>query len=351
MSAPTLGIVVPCRNEAAVIERKLLNLALCRLPRPDRPHRIVVVDDGSDDATHALATAACERLFGRSEHLRASVVRNTIRPGKPGAIRAGIAALEGAVDIVVLTDADVVLVPRAFESLAGAFALDPDLAMACGAQRFVTGLAPDGSCQSPGGGDVESAMTAFDAWTAGVRRFESRLGRVFSVHGQLLAWRASLGLEPAFGIAADDLELMLQVRAREGSCRRIERVSEAEFFEVKTPPGERRKEQALRRARAYVQVLRAAQPGRGGWIDRAQWLFYRYVPTNAPLMTVLLAVFVLGYAAASGWTALAVAVVVLAGLAATPIGRRWLALMSIIRAAVRIEARESLPERWEMTRT
>jgi glycosyltransferase involved in cell wall biosynthesis len=351
VSALALGIVVPCRNEAAVIERKLSNLALCRFPESDRPHRIVVVDDGSDDATRALALAACARLFGRSEQARASVVRNTIRPGKPGAIRAGIAALEGAVDVVVLTDADVVFAPGALDALVESFARDPDLAMACGAQTFVAGLASDGSCRGPGGGDVESAMTAFDTWTARVRRFESRLGRLFSVHGQLLAWRASLALEPAFGIAADDLELMLQVRARDGRCRRVERVQGAEFFEVKTPPGDRQREQALRRARAYVQVLHAAQPGRAGWIDRAQWLFYRYVPTNAPLMTVLLAVFVLGYAAASGWLALAIALVVLAAIAATPIGRRWLTLMSIIRAAVRLEARESLPERWEMKRT
>ena len=29
-------------------------------------------------------------------------------------------------------------------------------------------------------------------------------GRVFSVHGQLLAWRADLGLAPTRGLAADD---------------------------------------------------------------------------------------------------------------------------------------------------
>lgn len=351
MSALALGIVVPCRNEAAVIERKLSNLALCRFPKSDRVHRIVVVDDGSEDATLVQATATCARLFGASERIHAEVVTNTNRAGKPGAIRSGLAALRDAVDVVVLTDADVVLAPRALEALAEAFALDPDLALACGAQRFVVDLAADGSCRAHDGGEVVSAMSTFDAWTARVRRFESRMGRVFSVHGQLLAWRAALALEPAFGIAADDLDLMLRARSNAGTCRKVELVDDAQFFETKTPPGEHRAEQALRRARAYVQAVRAGEPLRGGWIDRAQWLFYRYVPTNAPLMTVLLAVFVLGYAAASGWIALAIAAVVLAGIAATPIGRRWWALMSIIRRATRLESRETLAERWEMKRT
>jgi hypothetical protein len=41
-----LGVIVPCRNEAAVIERKLLNLATGRWPFSKRPHVILIVDDG-----------------------------------------------------------------------------------------------------------------------------------------------------------------------------------------------------------------------------------------------------------------------------------------------------------------
>ena len=61
---PTLGVVVPCRNERAVIARKLLNLALLRWPETDgRPHRIVVVDDGSEDGTAGVAGALAGQLF------------------------------------------------------------------------------------------------------------------------------------------------------------------------------------------------------------------------------------------------------------------------------------------------
>jgi len=83
-----------------------------------------------------------------------------------------------------------------------------------------------------------------------VRAIESRFGLVFSVHGQLLAWRRDLALSPTAGIAADDLDLMLQVRAR---GLRIEWVSAAQFVEVRAPRGKERELQALRRARAYVQ--------------------------------------------------------------------------------------------------
>ena len=43
-----------------------------------------------------------------------------------------------------------------------------------------------------------------------MRAFESRFGKLFSVHGQLMAWRSCLGILPTPGYAADDLDLMLQ---------------------------------------------------------------------------------------------------------------------------------------------
>ena len=42
------------------------------------------------------------------------------------------------------------------------------------------------------------AAAGWDRWTARARRLESRFGALFSVHGQLLAWRAELGLLPSF---------------------------------------------------------------------------------------------------------------------------------------------------------
>jgi GT2 family glycosyltransferase len=270
-----LGVLIPCRNEAAVIERKLANLARCE---GIAGAHVVVVDDGSEDGTAEKALAAGVR-----------VVRNRERPGKPGALRTGIAELAGC-ELFVLTDADVLLEPGALLELAAAFEREPALAMACGAQRFASG------------------STAYDRWTARVRRLESRFGRLFSVHGQLLAWRAGLGLVPTLGIAADDLDLMLQAR-RHG---RVRLVPSAVFLEEKCAAGPLADEQALRRARAYVQLVRARRSPLRGLLGSLQWQFYARAPFCVPSRSRL--------------------------------GR-------VIARAVELEAHSTLPERWDMARS
>jgi hypothetical protein len=381
MTRPTsLGVLVPCRNEVAVVARKVANLARASWPL-GAAHRLVIVDDGSDDGTAEAARAALALHAQALEAagVSAEVVANDVRPGKPGAIAAGLARL-AEVDLVVLTDADVVLEPAAPCALALAFERDARLAMACGAQRFVRDLADDGSAAAADGGEPVPAAGGFDRWTARVRRIESRAGLLFSVHGQLLAWRAELGLAPTPGIAADDLDLMLQVRARAGAGARVELVPDARFLEVKAT-GPAAREQALRRARAYVQVVRAweacpprsgqvvraweARPPRSGqvvraWearrpcgegrLARAQWRFYRHVPLAAPALTVG---FVLALLAAAAWAfgipgaLAALGAVVLAGVT---VARGWLVLVLCIRAAGRAERAAPLAERWEMAR-
>src|SRR5262245_11771746 len=103
----TLGVIVPCRDEAAVVARKLANLARCEWPASQWPHRIVVVDDGSRDATAKLAREAAAAFD--PARVRVDVVANAGRPGKIGAIAQGLTALVRDADLVVLTDADVVV--------------------------------------------------------------------------------------------------------------------------------------------------------------------------------------------------------------------------------------------------
>ena len=356
--APTLGVLVPCRNEAGVIERKLANLALVDWP-PARPeptsdrsrHVIVVVDDGSEDGTASRAREAIAAHFpGPGSGLpQAQLVANDGQPGKVGALRAGLAALEGRVDLVVLTDADVVLEERALVELARAFVAEPGLGMASGAQRFVRALDPGGLPASPDGAEPEAADGLFDRITARVRAWESDRGMLFSVHGQLLAWRARLELEPRTGIAADDIDLALQVRER-GSTVRL--VAGARFLEQKLPPGPDAEAQALRRARAYVQVVRRASPPvRGGLAARVQWWFYRYVPLAAPVLAAAAALAVVLLAFLWGGPVVGLFVSLGVGaLASVGVGRRLVRLLAVIRRAVQLEGREPLGDRWEMGR-
>jgi hypothetical protein len=349
----TLGVIVPCRDEAAVIARKLANLALARWPEAAQPHRLVVVDDGSLDEGPEIAREACARLFD-PRSVRAAVVQNTVRPGKAGAILTALRELAecGAPDLVVLTDADVVSEPEAIVELALAFERDPRLGLACAAQRFVADLAGDGSCRGADLGEPREAGGLYDAWTARVRALESRAGALFSVHGQLCAWRSSLGLAPSEGIAADDLDLMLQARC---AGMRVARVGRARFLEVKTAPGARRDEQALRRARAYVQFLghpRMAELAQcGGPLRRLQVAAYRRLPTAAPWLapSAAAAAVLASYALGSVMLA-APAALVLAAMALSPPGRRLARLCATIAGAARRESREPLGERWETVR-
>src|SRR5262249_48923348 len=153
----------------------------------------------------------------------------------------GIRALGVHADVVVLTDADVVLGDDALLALERAFAREPRLLLASGAPVHVRTFAPDGQ-------PLGRAADVYDCATALVRRLESRCGKLVSVPGQLLAWRTAAGLAPTPGRAADDLDLCFAARARGAHVRLVPR---ARFYEQKTPRGPAADEQSVRRARAW----------------------------------------------------------------------------------------------------
>lgn len=341
-----LGVLVPCRNEAKVLPAKLANLSHADWPAHARAHRLVVIDNDSTDGTADVAAALLEEHFGPRPGVEAEVV-SAPGGGKPAALRAGLGSVADC-DVVVVTDADVRLDPAALVELARAFGAFPDLGLACGAQVFVEDLAGDGRLRSADGGELREAAGWYDRLTAWVRRFESRSGRLFSVHGQLMAWRTELGLEPRPGLAADDIALRQDAR-RLGA--RVELIPQARFFEVKLERSLRPDDQAVRRAAAYFQVMRALQPVRGT-ADRLQFLAYRYGPEWTPWLVPL--VLIVAFAGLGLWfgpvavSALA-AVVLVAAL--TPVGLRLIELLWIMERARRLERRQGLADGWEMARS
>ena len=92
-----VSIVVPAYNEAATIEHVLRRV--CEL---DLRREVIVVDDGSRDATPELAEGLGIDAV--------SVLRHERNQGKGAAVRTGINASRG--DIVVIQDADLEYDPR-----------------------------------------------------------------------------------------------------------------------------------------------------------------------------------------------------------------------------------------------
>lgn len=95
MSAPALSVVIPAFNEAARLPATLVRIA-DYLGAAGLDHEILVVDDGSRDATAAIAEAA---LGGR-----VAVLRNPGNRGKGYAVRRGMLQARG--ERRLMSDAD-----------------------------------------------------------------------------------------------------------------------------------------------------------------------------------------------------------------------------------------------------
>lgn len=124
----TYALVTPARNE----EDGLRRLAGCVLEQTVAPTTWVIADNGSTDATAAIAA----ELARSHPSITVVVVPGETMPTRGGAVvrafNAGLDALPSWPDVVVKLDADVSFDADHFERLLERFAADPTLGIASG---------------------------------------------------------------------------------------------------------------------------------------------------------------------------------------------------------------------------
>ncbi|MCI0658600.1 MAG: glycosyltransferase, partial [Acidobacteria bacterium] len=123
MGTPSVSLIIPAYNEEAVIARKIRNSLELDYP-PDRLE-IVVVSDGSSDATERVAREAAGeriRLVFREDHQGKTACLNAVLPGLTG-------------QIVIFTDANAFLLRDALTSLVTHFG-DPQVGCVMGELKY-----------------------------------------------------------------------------------------------------------------------------------------------------------------------------------------------------------------------
>jgi MoaA/NifB/PqqE/SkfB family radical SAM enzyme len=351
----SVTVLVPCRDEAAVIVRKVRNSLRLRFPDPARAE-VLVVDDGSTDGSAALVEAEIARRGEAGPAVRC--LPNAHAPGKAGAIRTGFEAARG--EIVLLTDADALLEREGLPRAMACFE-DPRTGVVCGEQVYCDRLpasdeAPGDAWNTRGGALMDAPGRReglYDRAMRAVRKLESRLDSTFAVHGQMALFRRSVGFEPRAGVAADDVDLSLQAR-RKGY--RIRYAEGARFWEERTTTLRAELQQKKRRGSALAQALwvnrdMLARPRYGAFGTLSlpfQWAFLVAQPfAVAAALTAGLAVVAasapLAAAAAAGGVALAAA--------ASKGARSYLFMNGVMVSAIlSLLAGRSVTDRWPRDR-
>ena len=120
-NAARISVVIPVKDDDTELARCLRALARQTVPADE----VIVVDNGSTDASAAVALAFGARLV-RCE-----------TPGIPAASAAGYDAAEG--DVILRLDADCVPDESWIAAMVTAFAARPDVAAFSGGARFIDG--------------------------------------------------------------------------------------------------------------------------------------------------------------------------------------------------------------------
>ena len=165
---PGVSIIVPAHNESFALTETIESLIAQRYPEIE----VIVVNDGSTDATAAIMDRYAERGAIRAIHLATN-------QGKAAAMRVG--ALAARHEILVCIDGDAVLEAHAVHWLARHFVDGPRVGAVTGNPRVRTRSTLIGKIQ----------VGEFSSIIGLIKRAQRIYGRVFTVSGVVAAFRRS----------------------------------------------------------------------------------------------------------------------------------------------------------------
>lgn len=175
---PSVSLLIFAHDEQDVIGARLRNVA--ELDYEDELLEVIVVADGSGDRTAEIAQAAGARVLHKPE-----------REGKLAAIRRGVAVAHG--EILVFSDANNTYVPQTLRALVAPFA-DPSVGVVTGSKLI----------DDSGGRQLDRAEGLYWRYESQIKRWESTIGSVTGVAGEVLATRRSAFRAPADGLLTED---------------------------------------------------------------------------------------------------------------------------------------------------
>jgi biofilm PGA synthesis N-glycosyltransferase PgaC len=184
-----VSFVMPTYNEEQHIRRKIEELWAVK------PHQIVVVDDGSTDATPYLLNE-----YAREGYI--DYVQEEQRKGKAAALNKAFSVANG--EIILMTDADSVVSPKSIQELLENFA-DESVGGVGGALVEVKNI--DLAA-------IDFTSMSFMKVRETFRILEGRLDSIPFTEGSLAAFRQNLISPIPSDTLSDDMELVLLVRKK-----------------------------------------------------------------------------------------------------------------------------------------
>ncbi len=294
-SLPSLTVIIPAHNEEMIIAEKLDSVL--RQGYPAEKLEIIVASDVSTDRTveivHAYVSKGVTLIDFKERH------------GKLGALDELIPSARG--EVVVVTDANVILAPEALKRLANVYS-DPRVGAASGYQTV----------ELPHRATLLREEVIYRSFEVNLKKRLSHIGLLVGAFGGFYSLRRSC-FKPIGSKPMED-DIILPLEAISQGYRSLFVADAVGYEEI----GGTMKEEYRRRVRMTAYNLNAAGRAiklgaRGGLLALYVVISYKVLRWLAPLIWIILAI-TSALLASHGTVYLAVSATVIGGIGASLIG-------------------------------